>query len=903
MRGLVEPTLVLMATLPFEPTVHRFWHAIGAEEALDLLAIQKAGLDRQEVLNRRKIFGENVLPKPKPVSVFTLYLRQFKSPLIFLLLIAAAVSLTIQEFSDAGFIFAVLQINAIIGAVQEWRAGASAEALHKMIPLRVIVQREGMHEEIESHELVPGDIVLLEAGATVPADLRLLWVKNLRLDESLLTGESLPIEKTAELALPEATPLGDRRNMLHAGSTVLDGRAEAIVTQTGQHTEIGRIARALEAEAAAVPPLMRRLETFTYRIGGFIIFAVIALAVVEALRGVDPAQIFFMAVALVVSAIPEGLPVAITVALSVGMARMARRNVIVRSLPAAEGLGVCTKIASDKTGTLTLNELTIKRVLLPGIGEVEVAGEGYVPEGAVTSAGGPLADEAAATLQALATAGGLCNEGGLYATEDGYHHAGDTVDVAFLVLAGKLGLTRQDLLSRLPERDLVPFEPSRRFAASFNEANGRTIAHLKGAAEVIVPMCTGVDGTAVLAEVDRLAGDGYRVLAVAAGEVAKPDPAFLQGLRFLGIVALIDPLRPEVPEAIRRCQRAGVEVCMITGDHPATALTIARELGFATRPEEVLTGAELASLAAEPFEMDLAVRQAKVFARVEPVQKLAIVQSLQRAGHVVAVTGDGVNDAPALRAADIGAAMGKKGTDVARDAADLIITDDNFASVVDGIEEGRIAFDNIRKVIYLLVSTGAAEIALFALSLAAGLPLPLFAAQLLWLNLITNGVQHVALAFEKGEPGVLDRPPRAPTQRIFDSQMIEQSVISGAYIGIVGFGFFWWATNNGWDEFVARNALLLLMVLFENVHVFNCRSERRSSFRVPLFANPLLVLSVLMAQAIHIGAMYVPGLNDVLEIAPLPAETWWRLAPLAVGLLLMMEIYKFFKGLTPARAV
>jgi magnesium-transporting ATPase (P-type) len=413
-------------------------------------------------------------------------------------------------------------------------------------------------------------------------------------------------------------------------------------------------------------------------------------------------------------------------------------------------------------------------------------------------------------------------------------------------------------------------------------------------------MCDGVDREAVLAEAERLAAEGFRVLAVAAGRIARPiaperaDVA-LGDLDFLGLAGLIDPLRAEVPDAVERCRKAGVEVRMVTGDHPVTALAIARQLGLADDPDRAIHGTELQNLANDPAELDLAVAEAGVYARVEPVQKLTIVQSLQRSGHFVAVTGDGVNDAPALHAANIGVAMGRSGTDVARGAADLILTDDNFASIVNGVEEGRVAYDNVRKVIYLLVSTGASEIVLFFLAFAFGLPLPLFAAQLLWLNLVTNGIQHVALAFEKGEPGVLDLPPRPPKQPIFDRRMIEEVLVSGAFIGIVGFLFFHWALGRGWSEFEARNGMLLLMVCFENAHVFNCRSEWRSAFRVPFRANRFLFVAVAAAQGVHIGAMYVPGLSDVLRIEPVSFEAWLPVAGLALGLVAAMEIFKLMR--------
>jgi magnesium-transporting ATPase (P-type) len=884
--------------MALENKAQPLWHALSAAEVLRTLKSDEHGLDDTEARARLRRVGPNTLPKPRRSGPGLIYLRQFKSPLIYLLLAAAVVSVAIGEATDALFIFAVLQINAVIGTVQEWKAETSARGLDALIHIRVMVRRGGDRQQIDSTGLVPGDIVHLESGSLVPADIRLLGAHALRADESLLTGESVPMGKDATLVLDDATAVSDRRNVLHAGTTISTGRATGVVTATGLATEIGRIAGVLAGAEAAPAPLAIRLERFTHFVGIVVVAAVAALAVAQLLQGVEATQIFFVAVALAVSAIPEGLPVAITVALSVGMARMARRSVIVRALPAAEGLGASTLIASDKTGTLTCNELTIKRLCLPGMGDLDVTGQGYVPEGAIRRPDGSpesLDPAAAAAAHRLAVAGVLCNEAVLRLTKTGYRHFGDTVDVAFLALAGKLGIGWDIVVERNPQVSAVPYEPAQRFAASVNNIDSRPMASVKGAAEVVAPMCRDVDQGALLAEAARLAGEGFRVLAVASGpvdEASAQATGEFRDLRFLGLVGLIDPVRPEVPEAIDRCRASGITVAMITGDHPATAMAISRQLGIAGPGDAVLTGTDLAHLAGDPSVLDRALAGVRVFARVEPLQKLSIVESFRRQGHFVTVTGDGVNDAPALNAANIGVAMGRGGTDVARGAADLILTDDNFASIVNGIEEGRIAYDNVRKVVYLLISTGAAEIVLFFLALIAGLPLPLFAVQLLWLNLVTNGIQDVALAFEKGEPGTLEAPPRPPDQPIFNRPMIAQTAVSGAFIGFTAFLFFRWALDAGWTEFEARNALLLLMVLFENVHVFNCRSEIRSAFRVPLAANPLLVLAVIAAQAVHIGAMYLPGLSHVLRLEPIGFGLWWKIALLALALIVVMECYK-----------
>ncbi len=880
-----------------EEALSRLWHAAAPKDTLNALKTGPEGLAVPEVERRRELFGSNMLPQGKQGGLLSVYFRQFKSPLIYLLLAAAVVSLFIEEISDAVFIFAVVQINALIGASQEWKAASSAEALNSLIRNWAVVNRDGKRSRIDGIDLVPGDMVFLESGVLVPADMRLFSAQDLRADESLLTGESLPVEKDAAVVLPERTVLAERHNIVHAGSTILSGRATGIVIRTGQHTEIGKIAQTITVTVPPPAPLMVRLERFTRLVGLIVVGAVTLLAAALLFRGTGTADIFFVSVALAVSVIPEGLPVAISVALSVGAARMAKRNVIIRSLPAVEGLGACTLIASDKTGTLTCNELTVKLINLHGVGFFEVSGEGYHPEGKVSGPSGSADGAPDERLGQLATAAALCNEASFFMTEKGPQHVGDTVDVAFLVLAEKLGLDRESLAGRFPQVGMIPFEPSRRFAASFHRDGDGLIACVKGAPEKVLTMCGGIDEDAVAKEGDRLAKEGYRVLAIAMGPVSNAtlndkDGNGLLGLTFLGHIGLMDPLRPEVRGAVARCREAGVEVVMVTGDHPDTALTIARQLGIAEASDPVITGNDLAGLADDPAAMDEIVGGARVYARVEPVQKLSIVQAFVRDGHFVAVSGDGVNDAPALNAAHIGVAMGKGGTDVARGAADLILMDDNFASIVNGIEEGRIAYDNVRKVTYLLISTGAAELVLFLLSILTGLPLPLYAAQLLWLNLVTNGIQDVALAFEKGESDVLQRRPRPPKQAIFNRAMIEETVLSGLVIGVVSFLFFQGALESGMSEFQARNVLLLLLVLFENVHVFNCRSETVSAFRVPFASNRLLIVAVIVSQLVHIGAMFVPGLQDALRIEPVTFEVWLTVAPMALLVVVVMEIYK-----------
>jgi magnesium-transporting ATPase (P-type) len=872
---------------------------------LSALAGSRHGLSHAEAAARLERFGLNVLPRVKPPSVARVLLRQFASPLIYILVAAALVSLLIQEWSDAAFIGAVLLVNAIIGTVQEHSAQRAAEALHKLVTTNSRVLREADAYEINAERLVPGDIVLLESGDRVPADLRLLAGHDLEVDESLLTGESEAVFKNPDQTVAPDSEVGNRINMGFAGTLVTYGRGRGVVVGTALETELGRIAAGVLGKRTGKAPLLVRMERFTHRVAIVVVVAALVMAGVALMRGMPPNEIFLLVVALAVSAIPEGLPVALTVALAIGMQRMAKRNVIVRRLVAVEALGSCTYIATDKTGTLTENQLTVRRIVFPCAGEWEVTGESLEPEGAIVKPESSLSPEEQQLLARLCQSAVLPNEGFLGHRDGGWAHHGDAVDVALLVMAHKAGIIQEETRSAFPEVASIPFEPERRFCASLNEVDGVRRIFAKGAPERLLPLCTTMavsDGVADIdrvlleAQADELASRGYRVIALAAGDI-EPELAEqfseedLRGLSLVGLAGLIDPLRTQAKSAVVACQDAGIAVAMVTGDHPTTAFVIGQELGLVTDAGQIITGAELRK-AEHDAVVDTLTRRAKVFARVEPRQKVEVVHSLQRNGEFVAVSGDGANDAPALRAAQVGVAMGASGTDVARETADLIITDDNFASIVGGIEEGRIAYSNIRKVIFLLVSTGAAELVLFTLALFTGLPLPLFAVQLLWLNLVTNGIQDVALAFEPGEGDELRQAPRSPKEPIFNRVMVERVVLSALVMGTTAFFLFQVLLESGYTVDEARNATLLLMVLFENVHVFNCRSETRSVFRHSPLRNPLLLVGTVAAQCVHIGAMYAPWISDVLHIQPVSPQRWLELLGLALTVLLAMEVHK-----------
>lgn len=882
-------------------------YSSSSADMLSVLSSSGHGLSWLEFEERKDQYGPNALPRTRPSNIFMVFLHQFASPLIYVLGVAAVISLLIHEYSDAGFIAAVLVLNAIIGTVQEYSAQQAAEALNDLVSTCCRVMRDGDTYEIGAEELVPGDIVLLESGDKVPADLRLLSCRDLEVDESLLTGESQAVLKDAEQTLDEETALGDRCNMTFAGTMVNRGRGTGLVVGTALATELGRIASIVLSKKTAKAPLLIRMEKFTHWVALLVVIAAVLMAAVALSRGMPISEIFLLAVALAVSAIPEGLPVALTVALAIGMRRMAKRNVIVRRLMAVEALGSCTYIATDKTGTLTVNKLTARSILIPGSEPWEVTGESLEPEGSVVKPSGQMTDEEQALLKKILHVSALANEGLLAHREDGWCSHGDAVDVALLVMAHKEGVTQSEALNEFPVISNIPFESERQFAASLNQVAGSTQVFVKGAVERVLPMCermstiegeSELDGQWILDRTIDLAKDGYRVIALASGDVdigsdAELYESHLQGLTLVALVGMIDPLRPEAKEAVARCRDAGIEVAMVTGDHPATAMSIARELDLVDSDQQPLTGPELKQ-AQDDLARDDMVIQSHVFARVEPQQKLEIVQSLQRKGHFVATSGDGANDAPALRAAQVGVAMGKSGTDVARETAEMIITDDNFSSIVAGVEEGRIAYANVRKVIFLLISTGAAELVLFTLALLAELPLPLLAVQLLWLNLVTNGIQDVALAFEPGEGNELKHKPRSPKEPIFNRLMIERVVLSALVIGIVAFMIFKWLLGLGMSVDEARNGTLLLMVLFENIHVFNSRSETLSAFLHNPLRNPLLLFGTVAAQLIHIGAMYTPWIRDVLHMQPVSFDLWLHLLIMALTVLVAMEGHKLF---------
>ncbi|QCL97425.1 cation-translocating P-type ATPase [Agrobacterium tumefaciens] len=866
------------------------------------------GLSEADAQARLSLYGPNVLPGADAPSPFTTFARQFRSPLIYILLVAAAVSFFAGEVQDAVFIGAVLLLNGIIGTLQEYTAGREASTLRKLEQPYATIIRDGEMREVEARSLVPGDLVVLDAGQRVPADIDLIETTNLVCDESLLTGESAPVSKTSR-------PLGAHdadggSSAVFAGTLITRGRGRGIVIGTGQATEVGKIAVEIGKADTAQPPLMIRLSHFSNLIAWTVGVTSVILVAIGFFQDLPWNELFLMSVGLAVSAIPEGLPIAISIALAVAMRHMANQNVIVRRMPAVEALGSCTMIATDKTGTLTLNELTVVEIRLPGGNrfELDAVGNLYTSD----LAGADNAPSAVrARTAALLRAASLPNEGSLTESGSRMDGVGDRVDVALLVAASRIGLDQTRLSTDFPLISRIPYEPDLKYAASFHRDGEHVRVFAKGSPETLIEMAdrmkvddsaVPIDRSSLIAQKDAMASCGLKVLAFAEGEIRSEvdlnfGPHHLVDLVFLGLVGMQDPIRPEVPMAIKECRTAGVELAMVTGDDPRTALAIARQAGFEVGPGEITTGEAVdRAQAAGTTQLDELTGKARLYARVDPSQKLAIVKSMARNGHFVAVTGDGVNDAPALKHAHVGVAMGLKGTDVAKESADIIVTDDNFASIISGIREGRTAYSNIRKVILMSVATGAAEIFLFLVAIPLGFPMPLLPVQLLWLNLVTNGIQDVALASEKPEGDELSQPPRHPREPIFDHVMIRRIAQSTLVIGGGGFVVFYWLLATGYTVEQARNLLLLLFVLFENVQTVACRSERRSVFATPLFGNPILMVSVGLSQLVHIGAMHSAWLQDVLSLTPISLFEWTLMLIVSATLLVVTEVEKFVNG-------
>jgi cation-transporting P-type ATPase F len=931
----------------------KHWHHLPADEVLELLnSDAQRGLDLFEIQHRRQRFGPNALTPRRGRSPLVRFLHQFNNPLIYILLAASVITAVLKDVTDALIIFAAVLVNAVIGFVQETRAEQAIEALAlvnavigfvqetraeqaiealaQRMSAEATVTRAGHTERVPAADLVPGDIVLLAAGDRVPADLRLLRTRDLQTDESALTGESLPVQKDAE-CLPADVGIGDRCNMAYSSSLVTSGQGQGIVVATGDSTEIGRISQLIASATDLATPLTRKIAQFSH----LLLYVILALAaltmLVGALRGQTLVDVFLASVALAVSAIPEGLPAAVTVTLAIGVSRMAQRRAIIRKLPAVETLGSTTVICSDKTGTLTQNQMTVVQIAAGGA-SYTVTGGGYAPTGQIIGPDGdPVNGLLPSLLSEVLAAGLLCNDSRLIEKDGRWQVEGDPTEGALIAAAWKAGLIPASLPNRstrgrsaaddrawdLPRLDVVPFDAQHQYMATLHDAGeGRPrVVYVKGSVEAILARCTTaldaagqsarLDATAIHAEADGLAAQGLRVLAFARGELPS-DAAYIThgnvatGLAFLGLQGMIDPPRPEAIRAVQACQAAGISVKMITGDHAKTAAVIACQIGLknscagpAGETPTVLTGRELAALSDE--ELIQAAEQTAVFARVSPEQKLRLVEALQARNHVVAMTGDGVNDAPALKQANIGVAMGVAGTEVSKEAADMVLTDDNFATIESAVEEGRGVFDNLTKIIAWTLPTNLGEALIILAAIFAGVALPILPAQILWINMITVVLLGLVLAMETREPDIMQRRPRAPDAPILTRALLIRVLLVGGLILVAAFGLYEWALREGRSVAQGRTIAVNVVIFIELFYLFNCRSLTESMFKIGVFSNPWAFAGAGALVLIQLLFTYAPFMNSFLSSAPLALIDWGLILAAGVITYCIVEIEKWLR--------
>jgi cation-transporting ATPase F len=876
----------------------RHWHHLPREEVETLLESDGAkGLDIFEVAHRKTHFGPNRLTLKKGKSPLILFLLQFNQPLVYILLGAAFITFALQEWVDSGVIFAVVLVNAIIGFIQESRALKAIEALaHAMEGIATVV-RAGKKEKIAATELVPGDLVLLQSGDKVPADLRLMHTRELQIDESMLTGESVPVQKQPE-HLAQQTLLADRSNIAYSSTLVTYGTGAGIVVATGDGTEIGQINALIASADTLATPLTRKIAHFS----GILLWVILGLAGLTLLagwyHGTPLLDNFMAAVALAVGAIPEGLPAAMTIMLAIGVGKMARRHAIIRRMPAVETLGSTTVICSDKTGTLTQNQMTVQQVCANG-NCYEFTGVGYAPQGEVCLDESAIDPESHPALVECLKAGLLCNDSCLINKGEQWGIEGDPTEVALITAAAKAGLSREVLELDFPRIDTLPFESQHQYMATLHDAGtaAASYIYMKGSVESVLSRCRDayaagpepglLDQAAIHREVEEMAARGLRVLAfarkvvtAASQSVSHADVA--DGLTFLGLQAMLDPPRQEAIAAVSACQRAGIQVKMITGDHVATAAAIAHQIGLkgtaGSDPDSfVVSGHRLSQLA--DHELVDVARRTAVFARVSPEQKLRLVEALQAKGHVVAMTGDGVNDAPALKQADIGVAMGVGGTEVAKEAADMVLTDDNFSTIEAAVEEGRAVFDNLVKFITWTLPTNIGEGLVILVAVFAGIELPITPVQILWINMTTAVLLGLMLAFEDKEPGIMERPPRRPETPVITPELGIRIGFVSLMLLLGAFGLFEWTLLHGRSLETARTVAVNMFVFGEIFYLFNCRSLRYSMFRLGVFSNRWLVLGVAVMTLLQVLFTYSPAMNQLFGSAPMGSLEWaWVLS-------------------------
>lgn len=861
------------------------WYALCSEETAENLKTSlDKGLSSETAKERLKEFGYNELIGKKGPTVFEMFLDQFKDFLVIILIVASLVSILIGEVIDSLVIILIVILNAVLGVIQEYRASKALDALKKMAAPEAKVIRDSTVQVIPARELVPGDIVLLEAGNYVPADLRIVESVNLKIDESALTGESVPVEKNAEKVLSGEVPLGDRVNCAFMGTVVTYGRGKGIVVSTGMKTEIGMIAKMLESYEEEVTPLQKKLEE-TGKILGIASLVICGVVfVIGILRGISFLEMFMTSISLAVAAIPEGLPAIVTIVLALGLQRMVKRNSIIKKLHAVETLGSTTVICSDKTGTLTQNQMTATKIYTDGQ-FFSITGEGYRPTGDFYLDDKKVDPKANTALEQLLKIGALCNDAKLEKVNQGedssnWRILGDPTEGALVVAAAKAGLFTSELEKDQPRLKEIPFDSDRKLMTTIHPWDGKYVAYVKGAPDVLISRSKYIfkanqvrpltqDDIEEISKANKaMASHALRVLALAYRPLdelpEEPTSEEIENeLIFVGLIGMIDPPRPEAIEAIKTCKRAGIRPVMITGDHKDTAVAIAKQLNLMENEDDVLTGAELDAMSDE--ELLKESRRVSVYARVSPIHKLRIVDAIKSNGHIVAMTGDGVNDAPALKKADIGVAMGITGTDVAKETADMILVDDNFASIVAAVEEGRVIYSNIRKFIFFLLSCNIAEILIIFVSMLAGLPVPLKPIQLLWINVLTDAFPALALGMENKEPDIMQKPPRKPDEPIIDRRMRWQIAIQSFFMTVAVIGVFVYALKTTADVEKARTFAFTTLILSELLRAYTSRSETHSVFEIGFFSNRFMVLGTSLSLILLLAVIYVPVLRTIFD--------------------------------------
>lgn len=883
------------------------WHSMEPGEVMELLQVSPLnGLTDEEVAERREQYGRNVMTPKKQQSAFVRFLLQFHQPLIYILLAATVVTIFLEEYTDAIVIFAVVFINAIIGYVQESKAMDAIDALAKSMSAKAQVIRNGNKQDIDAQELVPGDIVLVQSGDKFPADVRLVRQRDLKVDESALTGESVAVEKKAEPVAPDDV-LGDRLSMGFSSTMVTYGQGKGVVVATGDHTEVGKIQQSISSAQDLETPLTRKIKEFSHLLLLVILGLSAVVFAIGLLRGEGIGETFMVAVALAVGAIPEGLPVAVTIMLALGVSKMAARRAIIRKLVAVETLGSTNTICSDKTGTLTENQMTVQQIVAGGRAYT-VKGLGYRPEGEILEDEKPVDLSTNTALEACLKAGLLCNDSSVKEKGGSWAIEGDPTEGAMVVAARKAGFDIKKLEQEQPRLDTIPFESEFQYMATLHEGD-RPVIYLKGSVEAVLERSSKAmqpDGTledldqeAINQQVEELASEGLRVLACAMGEAPDGTTGITHddtnsGLVFLGLQGMIDPPRQEAVEAVMLCQKAGIDVKMITGDHAITAAAIATQIGLTGRRENgklvAITGKELQEI--EDKVLEEVAEKTSVFARVSPDQKLRLVKALQARDKIVAMTGDGVNDGPALKQANIGIAMGITGTEVAKDAADMVLTDDNFSSIEGAVEEGRSVFDNLTKFIVWTLPTNLGEGLLILTAVILGTQLPVQPVQILWVNMTTAILLGLTLAFEPKEPGIMDRPPRPSGDPILTKDLIMRTLLVGVLLLMASFGLYQYEIQQGATTAVAQTVATTTLVVLEAFYLLSCRSLVRPMREIGFFTNLWIyygIAAMFLFQALFI---YLPFMNTLFHSSPLDALQVARIFGAGVILLIIITIEK-----------